>query len=164
MTSPVPSSSSSSLDVRIDAASARGYARGPQLQEEFMAAAEHLRQVDGYQNPADPQRGRQLRADLVLEGGGVKGIGLAGAFCSALLTIVCHQDWPHSWSRLPMCEGYTSLVDPVKVTNTAVQHFAYNLRMSPYPGDWKFFSGRQPVEVSSAWFKLSPFRFAGLRS
>ena len=79
MTSPVPSSSSSSLDVRIDTTSARGYARGPQLQEEFMAAAEHLREADGYQNPADPQRGRQLRADLVLEGGGVKGIGLAGA-------------------------------------------------------------------------------------
>ena len=53
-------------------------------------------------------------------------IGLAGALCSALFTIFCHQDWPHSWSRLPMCEGYTSLVDPVKITKTAVEHFAYN--------------------------------------
>jgi NTE family protein len=76
---PVPASSPTLLDVRIDAASARGYSRGPQLQAEFMAAAEHLRQVDGYEDPADPERGRQLRADLVLEGGGVKGIGLAGA-------------------------------------------------------------------------------------
>jgi hypothetical protein len=53
-------------------------------------------------------------------------IGVAGAFHSGLLTIFCHQDWPHSWSRLPMCEGYTSLVDPVKNTKTAIEHFAYN--------------------------------------
>jgi hypothetical protein len=26
----------------------------------------------------------------------------------------------------PMCEGYTSLVDPVKITKTAIERFAYN--------------------------------------
>jgi NTE family protein len=68
-----------SLDVRIDPGGERGYARGAQLQEQFAAAAEHLLDVDGYLDPHDPQRGRQLRADLALEGGGVKGIGLAAA-------------------------------------------------------------------------------------
>ncbi len=32
-----------------------------------------------YVDPQDPQHRKQLRADLALEGGGVKGIGLAGA-------------------------------------------------------------------------------------
>ena len=68
-----------SQDVRVDPDSDRGYARTAQLQDEFQAAAEHLRQVDGYADPLDPGHGRQLRADLALEGGGVKGIGLAGA-------------------------------------------------------------------------------------
>jgi NTE family protein len=72
--SPLPS-----LDVSIDTASERGYARGAQLQEQFDAAAEHLREVDGYIDPQDPQQRRQLRADLALEGGGIKGIGLAAA-------------------------------------------------------------------------------------
>jgi NTE family protein len=65
--------------VSIANDSERGYARDPQLQQEFTRAAERLRKVDGYVDPADPQRGPQLRADLALEGGGVKGIGLAGA-------------------------------------------------------------------------------------
>jgi NTE family protein len=69
----------SSPDVLIDPDSDRGYARTQQLQEDFESAAEHLRQVDGYVDPADPERGNQLRADLALEGGGVKGIGLVGA-------------------------------------------------------------------------------------
>jgi NTE family protein len=68
-----------SIDVRIDRDSERGYARGAQLQEEFTAAAERLRDIDGYIDPHDPQQRRQLRADLALEGGGVKGIGLAAA-------------------------------------------------------------------------------------
>jgi NTE family protein len=72
--SPLPS-----LDVRIDPGSERGYSRGAQLQEQFAAAAEHLREVDGFLDPHDPQQGRRLRADLALEGGGVKGIGLAAA-------------------------------------------------------------------------------------
>jgi len=75
MNSPEPASS----DVRIDPGSERGYARNPQLQQAFDAAAEHLRQVDGYVDPTDPEHRPQLRADLALEGGGVKGIGLAGA-------------------------------------------------------------------------------------
>lgn len=79
MTSPGLSSPLPSPDVRIDRNSERGYARGAQLQEEFAAAAEHLREIDGYLDPHDPQQRRQLRADLALEGGGVKGIGLAAA-------------------------------------------------------------------------------------
>lgn len=75
MNSPEPTSS----EVRIDSGSERGYARNPQLQQAFDAAAEHLRQVDGYVDPTDPEHRPQLRADLALEGGGVKGIGLAGA-------------------------------------------------------------------------------------
>jgi NTE family protein len=66
-------------DTWVDSGSARGYARDPQLQQDFQAAAEHLREVDGYIDPLDPEHRRQLRADLALEGGGVKGIGLAGA-------------------------------------------------------------------------------------
>jgi NTE family protein len=68
-----------SPDVWIDPGGERGYARSAELQDEFQAAAEHLRQVDGYADPADPANRRQLRADLALEGGGVKGIGLVGA-------------------------------------------------------------------------------------
>jgi NTE family protein len=75
MTSLAPATS----DVRVDPGDARGYTRNPQLQQSFDAAAEHLRQIDGYVDPLDPQHHRQLRADLALEGGGVKGIGLAGA-------------------------------------------------------------------------------------
>ena len=75
MSTPTPPSP----DVRIDPDSDRGYVRAAQLQQEFESAADHLRQVDGYVDPADPEQRRQLRADLALEGGGVKGIGLAGA-------------------------------------------------------------------------------------
>ena len=66
-------------DIWIDSSSDGGYTRAPKLQADFLAAAEHLRQVDGYVDPADPEHQPQLRADLALEGGGVKGIGLAGA-------------------------------------------------------------------------------------
>lgn len=66
-------------DVTLDPGSKQGYRRTAQLQDEFQAAAEHLRAVDGYVDPRDPGNRRQLRADLALEGGGVKGIGLAGA-------------------------------------------------------------------------------------
>jgi NTE family protein len=75
MSTPKPSSP----DVWIDPDSDRGYARTEQLQQDFESAAEHLCQVDGYVDPADPEHGKQLRADLALEGGGVKGIGLVGA-------------------------------------------------------------------------------------
>jgi NTE family protein len=75
MSNPEPTSS----DVWVDSRSDRGYARNPQLQQAFDAAAEHLRQVDGYVDPLDTEHRRRLRADLALEGGGIKGIGLAGA-------------------------------------------------------------------------------------
>jgi NTE family protein len=75
MSSPKPTPA----DIWIDPNSDRGYARAEQLQQDFETAAGHLRQVDGYVDPADPEHRRQLRADLALEGGGVKGIGLAGA-------------------------------------------------------------------------------------
>jgi hypothetical protein len=75
MSTPKPGSP----DVSIAPESDRGYARTEQLQQEFESAAEHLREVDGYVDPANPEQGKQLRADLALEGGGVKGIGLVGA-------------------------------------------------------------------------------------
>lgn len=54
-----------------------GYSRDPRLQEEFAQAAERLRQADGWSAGAgDPP---ELVADLALEGGGVKGIGIVGA-------------------------------------------------------------------------------------
>jgi len=55
-----------------------GYERDPAFQRQFLDAAEHLREVDGWPNPANANR-PELRADLVLEGGGVKGLGLVGA-------------------------------------------------------------------------------------
>jgi NTE family protein len=55
-----------------------GYQRDPTLQQQFLEAAERLRVVDGWPNPANAGK-PELRADLVLEGGGVKGLGLVGA-------------------------------------------------------------------------------------
>ncbi len=52
-----------------------GYTRPQPLQEAFDAAAERLRSVDGW-SAAGP---KELVADLALEGGGVKGIGIVGA-------------------------------------------------------------------------------------
>ncbi len=56
----------------------RGYERADQLQREFLDAADRLRELDGWANPAKGGE-RELRADLALEGGGVKGVGLVGA-------------------------------------------------------------------------------------
>ena len=56
----------------------RGYERDPALQRQFLDAAEKLREEDGWANPANANK-KELRADLVLEGGGVKGLGLVGA-------------------------------------------------------------------------------------
>ncbi len=56
----------------------RGYQREDALQQEFEAAAEKLRDLDGWSNPAHDGQ-RELRADLALEGGGVKGIAHVGA-------------------------------------------------------------------------------------
>jgi NTE family protein len=52
------------------------YVRDPATQQAFQEAAGWLLQHDGWD---DPSGQRRLNADLVLEGGGVKGIGLAGA-------------------------------------------------------------------------------------
>jgi len=61
----------------LDLDAEQGYRRGAELQARFEAAAETLRLSDGW---ADPKTGRrQLRADLVLEGCGVKSAGLVGA-------------------------------------------------------------------------------------
>ncbi len=56
----------------------RGYVRSDSLQQEFDEAAERLRELDGWPNPSNGGR-RELRADLALEGGGVRGIALVGA-------------------------------------------------------------------------------------
>jgi len=58
--------------------SPRGYQRDDAYQKAFVDAAEALRLLDGWPNPQNGLR-KELRADLALEGGGVKGIGLVGA-------------------------------------------------------------------------------------
>ncbi|HLI73893.1 MAG TPA: patatin-like phospholipase family protein [Acidimicrobiales bacterium] len=65
-------------DITIDPSRELGYARTAALQQAFEAAARSLLDNDGW---ADPQRpnDKRLIADLALEGGGVKGIGLVGA-------------------------------------------------------------------------------------
>jgi NTE family protein len=65
-------------DVVIDEESSSGYRRSPAAQDAFDAAAAALLQSDGW---PDPTQGgvKRLVADLALEGGGVKGIGLVGA-------------------------------------------------------------------------------------
>ncbi len=65
-------------DIVVDPDSARGYRRSPAAQEEFDRAAAALLASDGWPNPAHGNE-RELVADLALEGGGVKGIGLVGA-------------------------------------------------------------------------------------
>ena len=63
-------------DVEVDRDSACGYRRDPAVQEAFDLAASNLRSNDGW---LGPEGERTLVADLALEGGGVKGIGLVGA-------------------------------------------------------------------------------------
>ena len=55
----------------------RGYRRSAQLQAAFVGAASTLREADSWLDPTTNER--ELVADLALEGGGVKGIGLVGA-------------------------------------------------------------------------------------
>jgi NTE family protein len=63
--------------IVLDSASELGYKRSPELQEKFSAATEQLLKEDGYAAPGSTDR--RLIADLALEGGGVKGVGLVGA-------------------------------------------------------------------------------------
>jgi NTE family protein len=67
--------------ITVDPHAARGYRRSDALQERFVAASGALlahdawTTADGNKPPGPPE----LRCDLALEGGGVKGIGLVGA-------------------------------------------------------------------------------------
>jgi NTE family protein len=67
-----------SNDIVVDPSAAYGYRRSPAAQGEFDRAAAALLASDGWPNPANGNE-RELIADLALEGGGVKGIGLVGA-------------------------------------------------------------------------------------
>jgi NTE family protein len=55
------------------------YDRGASVQADFEGAVATLWEADSWLNPQTGQP--ELNADLVLEGGGVKGIALAGAIC-----------------------------------------------------------------------------------
>ena len=68
----------SSSAITTDANTPNGYRRPDDLQQRFDSAAQTLLQHDGWANPEKGGR-RELVADLALEGGGVKGIGLVGA-------------------------------------------------------------------------------------
>jgi NTE family protein len=62
--------------IHADSTVPNGYARTPSGEQAFRAAAHSLLVSDGWR---DDDGTPHLRADLVLEGGGVKGIGLVGA-------------------------------------------------------------------------------------
>jgi NTE family protein len=65
-------------DVSVDPTpGGRGYRRSGDLQAKFDAARSTLLEADGWVDPATGAK--ELVADLALEGGGVKGIGLVGA-------------------------------------------------------------------------------------
>jgi NTE family protein len=67
--------------IRLDPGDPLGYQRPGPLQDRFQAAAASLRQSDHWTYPdgTPPPGPPELRCDLALEGGGVKGIGLVGA-------------------------------------------------------------------------------------
>lgn len=56
-----------------------GYRRPQELEADFRAAAVNLLESDGWFDPRGESKEKHLVADLALEGGGVKGIGLVGA-------------------------------------------------------------------------------------
>ncbi|HEY5988135.1 MAG TPA: patatin-like phospholipase family protein [Streptosporangiaceae bacterium] len=76
MTAPVSDPATQSIP-REPVSPVPTYDRGEARQEEFRRAVAKLWEEDSWVNPLTGQR--ELNADLVLEGGGVKGIGLAGA-------------------------------------------------------------------------------------
>jgi NTE family protein len=63
-------------ELRIASSEPWGYARTPEAAARFADTAVELRERTGWRDETGVVR---LRADLVLEGGGVKGIGLVGA-------------------------------------------------------------------------------------
>ncbi len=67
--------------ITIDPAATRGYTRSPGLQSQFDAAAKRLLELDAWktEDGGTPPGSPELRCDLALEGGGVKGIALVGA-------------------------------------------------------------------------------------
>ncbi len=68
-------------DISIAPRAPRGYTRTAELQAQFDAAAVRLRELDHWktEDGEDPPGPPELRCDLALEGGGVKGIALVGA-------------------------------------------------------------------------------------
>jgi NTE family protein len=66
----------SAVDSGFAAGGPRGYTRSAALQQSFDMAAQKLLANDGWPSGSDSKR---LVADLALEGGGVKGVGLVGA-------------------------------------------------------------------------------------
>jgi len=67
--------SASTGNIAIDPGAPYGYSRSAELQQQFDQAAARLLASDGWSGSGS----RQLVADLALEGGGVKGIGIVGA-------------------------------------------------------------------------------------
>jgi len=70
-----PQGGKSVAGITIDQETPYGFSRQPALQEQFEQAAEQLRTSDGWSGGGP----KELVADLALEGGGVKGIGIVGA-------------------------------------------------------------------------------------
>lgn len=68
-------------DISLVPGAPRGYTRTAELQAEFDAAAKRLLELDHWrtEDGEDPSGPPELRCDLALEGGGVKGIALVGA-------------------------------------------------------------------------------------
>jgi NTE family protein len=75
MVGPGAGQSESTGDIVIDPGAPYGYSRSAELQRRFEQAAASLLASDGWSAGGS----KQLVADLALEGGGVKGIGIVGA-------------------------------------------------------------------------------------
>ena len=75
MSDPRTTQPQAATDIFVDPQAPFGYRRGEALQEQFVRAAAALLANDAWSGNGTPE----LVADLALEGGGVKGIGLVGA-------------------------------------------------------------------------------------
>jgi NTE family protein len=78
MTEVAAPSSTGQGGITTDPGTPNGYRRPDDLQQKFATAAQTLLERDGWPNPENGDQ-PELVADLALEGGGVKGIGLVGA-------------------------------------------------------------------------------------